>query len=524
MSLFPALRLKGAALLVALSLFCSGMWLYTAHNNFPFYYHPDEKGKITQIAEHERNSHHPLMMLTVTAVVTAFHQGSLTFQEIVQKGRSVSAFFSSVAVVAMALLARRMAGSTPLAGLLAGFSAGVLLLCDALMFDLAHLMKEDPALAMGLALTFLALHIFWQRRDEQSLMLTAIAAATAVSGKYIGWLLFPFVFWIVNAGVDPSERKRYRRLFLKSFLIAFAVLNYSLVFNPFKPFRSLGNEMEGVILGHRGMTRSVPHADYFRLLLEIPPFTLALFGVYLAGLAVRFRKVTPPEWLVPGFGALLLAIMSFSPKSSARYFLPVEMVVCFGAGLGLVWLVSALADRCGGLRLAVLTAGWALLLAPTVRQAGVVLEQHYRALLIDDRVTLRNWLIQNLPASTIIAEDNRVHLFEETQKNDPESKLPFLVLHGSSAGDLGNLKQLRSRGVTHVAVIRSAYGMFDKHKPREKIRDKFERRKAFYASLGVLPGSEPEPGVRQVWKTPAGINSYLQPGITLFDITGVESL
>ena len=96
---------------MALALFVAGMILFTAHNNFRFYYHPDEKGKVRQIADHTRNCNHPLMMLTLTNVATQFHRGSLTSQEIVQTGRAVSAFFASLTAVAMALLARRMAGA-----------------------------------------------------------------------------------------------------------------------------------------------------------------------------------------------------------------------------------------------------------------------------------------------------------------------------------------------------------------------------------------------------------------------------
>ncbi|MCX6967744.1 MAG: phospholipid carrier-dependent glycosyltransferase [Verrucomicrobia bacterium] len=502
-------------------LFMAGMALFNSHNHFPYYYHPDEKGKVRQIAEHTRNCNHPLMMLTATNLVAQFHKGPLTFQQIVEKGRTVSAFFTAMAAVFMALLAWRMGGA-PVAAALAGLSAGIFILLDVRIYFLSHFMKEDPALIMGMALTFLSLHVFWKRRDEASVLFVGASTAAAVSGKYIGWLLVPFVIWLIHAGCEPAARKHYRKLLFRGFGLTWAVLNYSIIFDPLQTFSSLGREMKGVIRGHHGLTKQVPHADYLRMFWDIPMTIKLFFGLYAAGLLLRLKKTSPAEWLVPGFSLLLMVMMSFSPKSSARYFIPVEMVVCFGAGLGLVWFSSTLASLFGRARTAVLILVWAALLAVSVKEVVPLIQEYYRALAVDDRLELKAWVTANLPASAVIAQDDRVHLSQEGDPTYPTvATVPQRILNSGFVADLGTLEELRSRGVTHVAIASQKFLIFDAFTPSSKKKDEFTRRKRFYASLGAVQNSKLQDGVKQVWKSQIGTVIYLQPGIRLFDITGV---
>lgn len=517
-------RFACSAWLMAAVLLVAGTSLYTTHNDFPFYYHPDEKGKVRQIAEHTRNYKHPLLLLTASNLVTKFSRGPQTPQQIVQSGRAVSAFFAAVAAVAMALLARRMAGALggPLAAVLGGWSAGALVLLNASMFDFAHYMKEDPALVMGMALTFLALHLFWTRRDDASLLFVGAAAATAVSGKYVGWLLLPFVVWIVLRACEPADRRRSAKLFLKGFALVWVIMNYSLLFDPFKPFSSLAGEMKGVVGGHRGLTKDVPHAVYVHAFLNLPLAIQALFAVYILGLLARVRKVTPAEWLVPGFALLLAVMMSFSPKASPRYFLPVEMAVCFGAGLGAAWAATWLASFCGRAREIVLATAWALLFGAALWNVTPVLQEHCQAMAMDDRIEFKAWIARHVPPSAVIAEDGRVHLpVANAPKYEHEPQIPQTVMESEYAADLGTVAQLRAKGVTHVAIDILTFMRYDMFRPTAKKADEFARHKAFYASFGVLKDSQPLPGIRQLWSSKPGINVYLQPGIYFFDISGV---
>ena len=45
------------------------LWAYTRHNNFPFYYHTDEPGKVEQVISGEHNYRHPLLMINATDLV-----------------------------------------------------------------------------------------------------------------------------------------------------------------------------------------------------------------------------------------------------------------------------------------------------------------------------------------------------------------------------------------------------------------------------------------------------------------------
>ena len=47
------------------------LWAYTRHNNFPFYYHTDELGKVEQVVSGEHNYRHPLLMINATDLVVA---------------------------------------------------------------------------------------------------------------------------------------------------------------------------------------------------------------------------------------------------------------------------------------------------------------------------------------------------------------------------------------------------------------------------------------------------------------------
>ena len=509
---------------MAVVFFLAGMFLYTRLNSFPFYYHPDESGKVIQILNHSRNLKHPLLLLTATRWMTAFHVGPLTGKTVVETGRTASAFFSVGAVFALAMLARRMGNSIggPLAGVLAGWSAGLLVLVNPSVFEFAHYMKEDPALAMGMALAFLAAHAFWTRKDDYSIVLLGAATAVAASGKYVGWILFPISVALLHAGREKTDWKRSFRLFIISFAALWSVLNYSFFLNPFKIFSSLTHETVGVVEGHRGYQKSVPHADYLRLIFAMPGAITALFGVYLAGLVLRFRKTTMPEWIVPGASLLLLILMSCSPKSAPRYFLPVEVVICFGAGLAASLSAYWLTGFLGKGRKVAQVCVWTALLGFALWNTIPALAAKYEAITVDDRDALKAWISANLPVTAIIAEDARVCLpvsDDWIYKGVP--RLPQRVLCKEFVADLGSLEEMRAQGITHVIVAAPTFQRFDLFTPSSKIKHEFDARAAFYRSLGVLQNSSPVPGVKCIWSAPGGTNIYLRPGLSIFDISSV---
>ena len=70
----------------AVALLCVCFVLNTRHNRFPYYYHPDEPGKVEQIMEGRWNLHHPPLLLALTKLCV---RAPLTEQGSVQTGRTI---------------------------------------------------------------------------------------------------------------------------------------------------------------------------------------------------------------------------------------------------------------------------------------------------------------------------------------------------------------------------------------------------------------------------------------------------
>jgi Dolichyl-phosphate-mannose-protein mannosyltransferase len=173
---------------LAAIFFVAGVWLYNRHSDFPCFYHPDESGKSRQLITGRFNFNHPLLLLQTTRVTSWIRRPSLTPQPVTETGRMVSAVFAAGAVACFSLLAAHMYG-TPAAA-----CVGALLLANSQLYELAHYMKEDTALAFGIAAFFLALTRCWLRPSMARFAVLGAAAALAVSGKYIGALVVPLAF------------------------------------------------------------------------------------------------------------------------------------------------------------------------------------------------------------------------------------------------------------------------------------------------------------------------------------------
>src|SRR5579862_4953744 len=158
-SVLPSSTLMSDRRVLVAVLFLLSLVLDTRENGFPYTYHPDESGKIEQVLQGDWNFHHPLLLLLGSqAAVRIFHTPPKE-QATVVAGRWVSAVFASVAVAVLALLAFEYGGA------LAGWLCGVIALLHHQFFELAHYMKEDTALVMGVALAFLAIARFHRRPD-----------------------------------------------------------------------------------------------------------------------------------------------------------------------------------------------------------------------------------------------------------------------------------------------------------------------------------------------------------------------
>ena len=246
------------AILLFLCVFAVGLTVFSRHNSFPYYYHPDEPGKVSQLIRHKRNFHHPMMMLsTVNVARYAVLRGAnqKNSQKVVQVGRVATAAMSAGAVAALAVLAFQLFGA------LAGWAVGLLGVTNPLLFDLAHYFKEDPWLMAGIAVFCLALNAFSEAPTMKRLYLLAVACAVAAAGKYVGFFLLPVAVWFVWSRTEPALRKPRFLRFLATFVGVWLLFNLSFLTSPGLLFSSLHEESVKLAGMTDGVTRKVPHTE-----------------------------------------------------------------------------------------------------------------------------------------------------------------------------------------------------------------------------------------------------------------------
>ena len=483
---------------MAAVLFIGSFVLFTRHHDFPYSYHPDETGKVTQIIKGSRNYHHPLLLLSATDIAARVGFVAREPQAIVEVGRGVSAAFAAGTVAALALLAWLRYGA------LTGWGAGLAVALQAELFEAAHYLKEDPALAFGLALSLLAAQCWWRAPERRTLRFLALACGLAAAGKYLGVIALafalPLVIW-APAGAAPDRRARLK-LFALVFGLTFLAANLPLFATKLSsPFRSIRNEVQGVAEGPAG-----PHGEYFRQLRKDTPLTVAILAaLYAAALLATARRRTPPEWATLLLPLAYVALISCSAKSAPRYLLPVNALLPALAVFGAAEIARLLnwqqpRDRHP-------LNAWLLfpLLALLLRAALPLLKTSYEGFQHDDPTALAEWVKANLPPDAIIAEDHRVNLTPTKGEGfSTAARVPQKVLDAKSAADLGTVDELLAQGVTHVAVCREIYDRYEAPAKRTSKQGEFYQR-VFQTTL------------LKEW--PRGPISYLQPGLRLYRIT-----
>jgi hypothetical protein len=492
----------------AVFLFC--FVLYTRHNDFPYTYHPDEGGKVFQILKHTRNYHHPLLMLTTTEWVVRLTRVAHSPQAVAVAGRSVTAMFAAASVVALALLAWEWQG------LAAGWCAGLVLTFASDLFKTAHYFKEDPALLLGLTLSLLAAEGWRRQPSREHLRSLGIACGLALSGKYLG-IVAPLAALLLVAG--PAEcggmsRRERLKGFGAAFGLTFLAINLPLLCHPLNPFRSIGNELFGVVTSRQGLTRSIPHGIYFSDLaysIVLPVFIFA--GCHLAHMIATARRRSAVEWSATLFPIVYFTLLSFSPKTADRYLLPVTVLLTFLAVLGAAEFASLLSLSLPRLRPLVRVAALFAATGWILHASFPQFAQCYAAYQHDDRVELAAWLTAHAPAGARVAEDHRVNLAPPAAGRESGApQIAQTVLDHEFAADLGTLEELRAQGVEYVAVCHGAYDRFFSKDLRPLAADRatYERRREFYRQLFAE--------TKLVWERPMGLVGYLQPGLRLYRI------
>lgn len=488
----------------AVALFAATLTLHTRHNDFPYFYHPDEAEKVRQVLTGEWNFHHPMLLLTATKTALAGRSVKLPEQGVVEVGRGVSAGCVAAAVVALALLAFVCRGWT------ASLAAGGALLLHHQLFELAHYMKEDSALLAGVAWTFLAAFLFWRKPGAGRAALLGAAVAVAISGKYVGAGMLAValpVLWRV-----PGRRGSWLGWFAATLAVVLVVVNLPLLLDPGAFRQSFDREM-GLVVHGQGGQRAVPHAQYWNIFRDnSTPVIWVLLAVFLTRRWRERRTVTLPEWLVIAFPFVFALALSFSPKSNDRYFLPATAIFTLLAALGAVD-AARLLTRWVPWR-------WALAGVALALVAGQVRgwRRYDAAFRSDDNAELLAW-VRQLPPAAVISKDSRVRLPDPQSAEDARrfAPLPQRIMGGKRfAADHGTVAEQRARGVTHVAISRSDYERFflPGLRPRAGEEKEFARRRAFYAELREV-GEE-------VFRRERGTVLYLHPGLQVYRLPAVS--
>jgi hypothetical protein len=496
MSAKPGREGKWLALWAA-ALFVATLTLNTRHNDFPYFYHPDEAEKVRQVMTGVWNFHHPMLLLTATKTALTVRGAPLPEQGVVETGRWVSAGSVAAAVVALALLAFVWRGWT------ASVAAGGTLLLHHQLFELSHYMKEDSVLLAGVAWTFLAAFLFWRKPGPWRAALLSAAVAVAISGKYVGVAMLAAALPVL--AYAPGRRGSWLGWFAATLAVVLVVVNLPLLLDLGAFRQSFDREMDLVVHGQGGK-RSVPHTQYWNVFRDnSTPVIWVLLAVFLAMRWRERRAVALPEWLVIAFPFVFALALSFSPKSNDRYFLPATALFTLLAALG-VADAARLLTRWVPLR-------WALVGIAVALVAGQLRSwlRYDAAFRSDDNAALLAW-VRQLPPDAVISKDSRVRLPDPKRPDDARrfAPLPQRIMGGRFAADHGTVAEQRARGVTHVAISRSDYERFflPGLRPRAGEDEVFARRRAFYEELRNV-GEE-------VFRKERGTVLYLHPGIEVY--------
>lgn len=476
--------------LASLCLFALALFFFSENNRFPYTYHPDEPVKAHQIVTGERWFYHPLLLLTSANWVAELAGLKPDAQAVVVAGRWCSALFGAFTVLILAWLARRWTGWP-------GFViTGLFLTANAQLYELAHYCKEDPALLVGMAAVMLALDVFWTKPTRWTALAVGGSCGLAMSGKYIGAIMLVVALPILFA----AGRDRRGLFFGYAFLGLTAVwllFNHPVFLDPGAIASGLSREIAKVAQPEM-IEESFPNWRILNSAWALVPL------VSLAGLlAWAARFVSHPEFRSPirtlffVFPLLYVAILLFWPKASERYLLPATVFFVFTGCVGLTsWL------RFGTGKVWQISLTTLLLLVAYVLTSGHDIRKARKDFRTDQRVELRDWIVDNLPVQAAFATDHRVQL--RAERSDHFARVESAAI----AADLGSIEELQARGITHVIVGGTQFRDFLKMNPGN---DKPGRRARFYQQL--------EADFPVVWEKSGGRNRYLHPGLIVFEIT-----
>lgn len=442
-----------------------------------------------------------MLLLTTTRAIVAITGSPHDEQAVTVAGRTASAAFTACAVACLVLLACLHAG------LLCGAAAGAFLATNHQLLELAHYFKEDPAVLLGVSATFLAITLYDRHPTSAKAAWIGIATGLAVSGKYVGAVVVPLGAAILL--VRAPRRWIHSAIFLFCAVVVFLAINSPAVVNASGFAAGFEREVGFAVAGHKGITRDVPHGVYgavFRTATN--PLVWILLGIYAAGLALRARTARLSEWMLALFPLAFALLLSFSPKTHHRYFLPATGLLLTLTAIGAV-TPALVRWRGKGLPQPAVCGVSALLIAATLAVQVPKFFAYFHGFQRDGRAAMAGYLREHAQPGTIVVQDKRADLDSQG--------LPFEFRGKLFAADEGTFDELRAGGVEYVAVAEGDYGRFFRKDFRstDDGADDYARRRAFYEQLfaeGEL-----------VFECEAGTLQYLQPSVKLYHLRPADA-
>jgi hypothetical protein len=431
---------------ISVAVFALSLTLGTWNNTFPYYYHLDEPLEVQMVINGTTNFHHPLLMGNTTDLARRLLGTSGLPQTIVEIGRTCIAVFAALACVAFAWVGYRLAG---LAG---GLATGVLVALNPLLVELSHYYKEDPALLLGMAVSFLMVTIFWDAPTRRNALLLGAANGLAFSGKYIGITVVALSLAVLIFARPRKLRVAEALLCTLGFSITVAVINYQLVAGAGKLFSGVSREVALLDAGGSAVQLT---SKYLGVLNENAHLLLLLCaGWYLLRLILRPREHGLPEYLFVAFALGFALMLSLTPKTAERYFLPVTVLTCLFAGVGM-------ADICRSLpivarhAMAYRYAAFGILFVAAAGLFAATISKRLEGFGADTRRQLAAHIEKNLPLDAVLVQDSRVQLVAVLGKSKEQRafSVPQRVLSNHYAGDFGSVQELREKNILYVALM-----------------------------------------------------------------------
>ncbi|MEY2479436.1 MAG: hypothetical protein QOI04_363 [Verrucomicrobiota bacterium] len=461
-------------------------WSYTANNNFPFYYHTDEPGKVRQIIDGTRNYRHPLLLIDATDLLVRALKIDKTQQNLVHVGRCISAFAAVMSISAVVLITRRHSDWT--FGLLAGAIAG----SHPFLFEATHYMKEDCVLLAGIIWSLYALDLFCASGSSMSILLCGFAAGVAASGKYLGVMTL-----LLAVGVIISKSKDWKRavrilIFLCGiFLATFLLINLRAVMHFSDAINGIGAEVHRI---NRDRSALLSSNYFWRLLRNGGPLLLLGALTYFVTF-FRERKKTI-EWALLIFAFVYLSALCFTPLAKDRYLIPIVAILSIFAVLGIRSLAQAIVNRHARFPyFGAAIAGCIVVLACQMPLTISEAKEFQR----DVRTEMVQWIRDHLPNDAVIAHDP--HTWPSVDPLVPQRQISPTLF----SAELQNIDNMKRLGITHVVVAGRLYRRVVGEGGQSITPDN-----AFYKDVETN-------GIAS-WRVLPGKILYLSPGLTVYSL------